>query len=299
MKTSVVLIALFLATTCCAGQTEELSDWPRLLSSKKVEDAKALCERYASSKTLSERVEAQKCLANVALCGNNQIMLEGDDAGGGNLRGSYKPEAVDEALKHLDLGIQLAPQDLSIHQGRLHILEASGRYGDMIKALDDSAGIYKGNDALEAWLAYSAELADLRQYQAGFDAMKVIERYFPNSPDVIANLGAFLTLLGRTKESIPYLEKAAQLAPQDPINAWDLGRAYDYDGQITLADTWYKKGIAIDSDAERVKRSRCLYAVFVEKKLKDRARACTLQKQDCEADEQTACAPNPADAQKL
>lgn len=298
MKTGLVLTALLLAATCCPAQDRKLSDWPGLLDHKKVSEAKTLCEQFAASSILAEQVEAQKCLANVALSGNDQMLLEGDDAGGGSLRGSYTPEAVDEALKHLNLGIQLAPQDISIHQGRLHVLEVSGRYGEMIKALDESSAIYKGNDALDAWMAYSGELADLRQYQTGLDFMRVIEKHFPDSPDVIGNIGAFLNLLKRDNEALPYLKRAVDLAPKDPINTWDLARAYDYGDNIALADQWYLKALALMTDPDQLKQSRCLYAEFVERKLNDRPRACKLENESCEAERQTACAATPPNTKK-
>jgi Flp pilus assembly protein TadD len=87
------------------------------------------------------------------------------------------------------------------------------------------------------------------------------------------------------------LQKAVQLAPNDPINAWDLGRTYDYAGQIDLADKWYQKGISLETNAEQRSNNECLYAIFVEKKLLDKVRACTLEKKDCSSEEQTACAP--------
>ena len=151
--------------------------------------------------------------------------MQGENSGGGTIAGGFTPEAVDEALQHLNIGIKLAPQDLSIHMGRLHILEVAVRYSDMVKALDESCGIYKGKDALDAWMAYAPELKDLRQYEAALDFMKVIDKHYPDNPDVIGNIGAFLDLLKRDSEAIPYLEKAARLAPTDPINSWDLARA--------------------------------------------------------------------------
>jgi tetratricopeptide (TPR) repeat protein len=163
----------------------------------------------------------------------------------------------------------------------------------MVKALDESCDIYKGKDALDAWMAYAPELNDLRQYQVALDFMKVLDKHYPNNPDVLGNIGAFLSILKKDSEAIPYLQKAAQLAPNDPINAWDLGRTYDYAGQIQLADSWYQKGIALDTDAERRKQSSCLYAIFVETKLHDRARACVMENKDCEEDKQTACAASP------
>jgi tetratricopeptide (TPR) repeat protein len=271
------------------SQSAKIADWAKLCSTNQCEEAKKLCTPFVESKVVSEQAEAQKCLANVALCGNSIIQLQGDDVGGGTIAGGFKPEAVDEALKHLDLGIKLAPQDLSIHMGRLHILEVSVRYNEMIKALDESCGIYKGKDAVDAWMAYAPELADLRQYQVGVDFMKVLDKHYPGNPDVIGNIGAFLNMLKKTDESIPYLQKAAELAPKDPINAWDLARAYDYAGKIELADKWYQKGISLDTDAERQKHSSCLYAIFIETKLHDRARACPLEKKDCSEEDQKAC----------
>lgn len=290
MKTGFVVLAIIWAALPCAAQSDNLSDWTKLIDGNKCETAKSLCTKFVDSNVIAQQVEAQKCLANVALCGNGVIQLEGDDAGGGSIRGGFKPEAVDEALVHLNLGLKLAPQDLSIHQGRLHVLEVSGRYDDMVKALDESCTIYKGKDALDAWLDYAPELNDLGQFRAGLDFMKVLDKYYPNNPDILGNIGAFLDLLKRDAEAIPYLEKAAALAPKDPINAWDLGRAYDYAGQDALANEWYQKGLSLDTDPERRKESLCIYAEFVEKKLKDRDRACKMEKQSCPAGQQTACA---------
>lgn len=291
MKTKLAVLAVCCAALQCVAQTGDLSGWQKLLMEKKdPAAARALCTSFEHSKVLAEQVEAEKCLANVALWGHSMMELEKDDAGGGTLRDSYAPEAVDEALVHLNLGIKLAPQDLSIHQGRLHILEAAGRYSDMVKALDQSCTIYQGKDGLEAWLAYAPELLDLRQYDAGLEFMKVLDRHDPNNPDILGNIGAFLDLLKRDAEAIPYLQKAVALAPNDPINTWDLGRAYDYAGQIEQADAWYKKSLPLMTDPDQKKQSLCLYGEFVEKKLKDRTRACALQKQNCEAEQQTACA---------
>jgi tetratricopeptide (TPR) repeat protein len=294
MRQTISFLALIVSISLVSyGQSAKLSDWTKLCSANQCEEAKRLCTPFVDSPRTDEKAEAQKCLANVSLCGHDIIQLQGDDAGGGTMAGGFAPEAVDEALKHLNIGIKLAPQDLSIHMGRLHILEVAVRYSDMVKALDESCDTYKGKDAFDAWMAYAPELYELRQYQVGLDFMKVLDKHYPNNPDVLGNIGAFLNMLNKTDESIPYLQKAAQLAPNDPINAWDLGRAYDFAGKTELADTWYQKGISLDTDAERHKHSSCLYAVFVETKLHDRTRACPMEKKDCPEEQQTACAPSP------
>lgn len=294
MRKALVVHALFLLITAsCFSQATKLSNWPGLIDSHNREAAQQLCTRYVNSADISERVEAQKCLANVALLGNDVVQLQGDDSGGGTLSGGYTAEAVDKSLVHLNIALKLAPQDLSIHQGRLHVLEASGRYLEMIKALDESCSIYKGSDALDAWLAYASELDDLRQYQAGLAFMKVLDKHYPNTPDVVGNIGAFLSLLQKPADAIPYLQRAVELAPTDPINAWDLGKAYDLTDQVKLADTWYQKGLSLQSDKKQFSESSCLYGHFIEQKLHNRERACSLEKMNCDADDQTACGTAP------
>lgn len=298
-KALFVQVLLFSITTLSSSQTANLTDWTKLIDANECEAAKRLCTMFVDSGEISQRIDSQKCLANVALCGNSVVLLQGDDAGGGTLSGGYTPGAVDDAIMHLNLALKLAPQDLSIHQGRLHVLEASAHYSEMVKALDESCTIYKGSDALQAWLAYAAELADLRQAQDGLAFMKVLDKHYPDSPDVLGNIGAFLSMLKKPAEAIPYLQRAVQLAPQDPINVWDLGKAYDLANQVGLADEWYQKGLSLQTETEQLSESSCLYAHFVDQKLHDRQRACTLEKKDCADGDQTACAaPLPANQNK-
>ncbi|MGO8759246.1 MAG: hypothetical protein ACLQG3_14090 [Terracidiphilus sp.] len=294
MKSWHLVVAVICAALPCIAQSGNLSDWPELIGKCEVDKARALCSGFVDSKEIAQQVEAQKCLANVALCGNDTTLLEGDDSGGGSIRGGYKPEATDEALLHLNNALKLAPQDLTIHMGRLHVLEVSGRYDDLVKALDESCATYHGREVPQAWLAYAPELMDLRQYRAGLEFMKVLNTHYPNNADIVGNIGAFLALLARDPEAIEYLKKATDLAPKDPINAWDLAREYDYAGQTALADQWYGKALSLMTDTAQRKESSCTYAEFIEKKLKDRPRACTLQKQSCPAEKQTACAALPS-----
>jgi len=277
-------------------QVRNIFDWVTLIRANKCDEASRLCLAFVDSQSTTERAEAQKCFSNVVLCGHDIIQPKSDDAGGRTMGYGFEPAAVDEALKHLNLGIQLAPQDLSIHQGRLHLLEVAARYNDMVNALDESCDIYKGENAVDAWLAYSSELMKLRQYHTGLALTKVLEKHYPNNPDILGNIGAYLSLLEQDSEAISYLKKAVELAPNDPINTWDLAKTYDYAGQILLADTWYQKALSLDMNLEQRKQSSCLYAVFIETKLHDRARACPMEKKNCEEDKQTACtAPSEAD----
>lgn len=291
MRTA-ALLAVLIVGAVASAQQPSLSDWKTLLLDEKdASAARTLCERFTQSKEIAEQIEAEKCLSNVALFGADSVRLEKDKNGQVVMYDEYIPAAVDEALQHLNRGIQLAPNDLTIHQGRLHVLEISRRYSEMPKALEESCTIYKGPNVPDAWLDYSSELMNLRQYETGLALMKVLEVHYPNNPDIVGNIGAFLSMLKRDPEAIEYLKRATELAPNDPINAWDLGREYDYGGQDGLADQWYQKAIALDTNPEQRKQEWCVYAGFIARKLKDSRRACDLEKQNCDADKQTACAP--------
>ena len=275
-------------------QTAKLADWKTILADEHPSDkacgqARKLCESYTSAKDVSTQLEAQKCMVRVALCGKAISMVAGDDSGSSTIRKGYPQEAAEEASKHLEAALKLAPQDLSLHIARIHILMSSGRYNDIPVDLEKSVTTYKGNDGLPAWLSLAPDLDEIRQYKAGIDAMKVLDKHYPNNPDVLSNLGAFYTEMKQDADAVSYLRRAVELAPNDPINAWDFGRALDATGKTDEADRWYQKSLSLDTDANRHKESACVYAEFVEKKLKDKARACGLEKADCPAEKQTAC----------
>ena len=274
----------------CWAQESKPASWETLLKAGKCADARALCAESTTSKDTSKVVEAHKCLASVALCGNGDVLtLQGDDQGGGSLSSTYKPEAVDDALAHLNRALKLAPQDLSIHQGRLHLLEVSSRYSDMVTALEESCSIYKGREGVQAWLDYTSELFEDKQFRASLALLEVLNKHYPDSHDVLGNMGAINLVLRHDDQGIAYLRRAAELAPNDPIDAWNLGRAYDYAEKIELADQWYKKGLALDSDSTRRQHSTCIYAGFVGSKLHDAKRACEIQRANCPVNQQSAC----------
>jgi tetratricopeptide (TPR) repeat protein len=282
---SVVCALLF--SLQCVAQTS--SDWGKLLDAKKIKEAEALCTSWSNSPDNGKRVEAEKCLANVELCKGSQLHLMGNDTGGGSLGEGYTPEALKAALAHLDKGLELAPQDLSIHQGRLYILESAGMFDQMDQALEKSISVYKGADALQAWLAFDAELGDMGQARAGLRFAEVLNRHYPNSHDVLGNIGAFHNMLGEHEQALPFEQQAAALAPDDPMDVWNLGWTYNYLGQTAEADKWMSKSMALDPTGKQAPGSKCLYAEFVEAKLHQPERACTLEKVSCPPDRQKAC----------
>lgn len=272
-----------------AQTREELSNqWGELISQNNIEEARSLCTAWLAKGAVAYQTEAHKCLANVELSGVSTLRLEGSDQRGAIFSG-FGGEGVDRAVQHLREALLLSPDDLSIHQGRLHVLLMSGRYEQSIDALKESIELYKAEDGIEAWLSYSQYFYDLRQYEGAVSFLKVLEQSYPEDHRVIANIGAFLSLLERDDEALPYMRKAVQLNPKDSLNAWNLGRHLDYMGNVEEADKYYTKAINLANDTSQKQNYLCVYSEFVGTKLKDRKRACQIQKSSCDATKRSAC----------
>jgi Flp pilus assembly protein TadD len=69
-----------------------------------------------------------------------------------------------------------------------------------------------------------------------------------------------------------------RLAPDDPIDTWNLARIHDYMGKPELADAAYERSLALQTGEQRC-RSTCAYADFVQTKKNDAKRACEQQKE--------------------
>jgi tetratricopeptide (TPR) repeat protein len=296
MGLSLFMVLLTVSFNPVIGSSQESAkskdaDWQALIDRGDKEGARKMCSPWLDSDDPLKRAEAHKCLANVELCGESVVSLQGNESGGGTLGTAYEPEALEKALAHLEQALKLSPQDLSIHQGRLHLLESAGRFSEMAKALDESCQIYKGQDALEAWLAYTAELFEAGQYHGDVALLRVLEKHYPTSHDVLGNIGAVLGALKEDKEALAYLHRAVEMAPTDAIDNWNLAREYDSTGNVDLAEQWYQKALKLETDSDRVREMSCYYAGFVEKGLHDAKRACQLQKKNCAEKQQWSACP--------
>jgi tetratricopeptide (TPR) repeat protein len=263
--------------------------WLRLMDSGQTDKVKDLCAGWAASADLAKQISAEKCLANVALEGGQQLSLQGNEMGGGSLGSGYSAQTIDEALKHLNRGIVLAPQDISLHEGRLHVLEVSGRFDAMLSAIDESATIYTGSDAPDVWLAYASELADMGDPTAGLKFCEVLEKHYPNNSNIIGNIGAFHNMLKQWDLGLPYVRKAAEMHPTDPIDTWNLGWTLDHLGQLEEANKWMALSLQLDPKGANVPERNCLYGKFLVTKMKKVEAGCKTVKANCEAGDQVVC----------
>lgn len=293
MRTESVLFALLsltLAAPCLAGNAYR-EKWEALINARDYKTARAVCGGWLKTeKGRTALAEAHKCMANVEMENASSVGVRSDGRGGGSIGNYYGGPGVDKAVEHLGRAIALAPGDISIHEGRLHILLYSGRVGELPAYLEKSIKAYPGKDGPEYWLNYSEELYGIGQFETGLAYSRVLYKYYPKDHRVVANLGAFLSVLKKDEEALKYTELAVKMNPEDQINVWNLGRLYDETGKTALADEYYRKSFALKSDPEQFAQNQCFYSRFVEKKLKDPARACGIQNKYCGPGQRTACA---------
>ncbi len=263
------------------------ADWVPLVQAKDFAKARALCEGWLAAADDATKAEAHKCLSNVELGAHGEHATRlGGDAGGGFVGAGYDEPPALRALAHLDAALKLAPGDLSIHQARLHVLLLAAMYDKIVPALEESDLLYAGKDALDAWIATSAQIIQRRQLKVAEGFLLTLEKRHPGDHRVAGNLAAVYGMLEKDRQALEWAQKAVKAAPTDPVDAWNLARIQDYTGQLKKADAGYQRALSLMSPEQKAKNG-CLYAEFLLTKRKDWRRACAAQQQyDCE---QSAC----------
>jgi tetratricopeptide (TPR) repeat protein len=288
-----VTIACVLALSLSAvpAASGPAGEWPGLIQAGELAAAKSRCEGWLNAAELLTRAEGHKCLANVevglASRAADDARVEGQGGADEELAG------IRRAVGHLDAAIELAPGDLSIHQGRLHLLRMAGLVAEMAKALEDSIRRHPGPDWLHAWKAYPREYYEAQRFEEAVLLYRVLDRYFADDHTILSNMGAALAMLQRDAEALECFQRAVKLSPDDPIDNWNLARLYDFMGKLDEAQSGYERALALKQDDAARANGTCVYAEFLEKKRNDRKRACELQrKASCPTP--TACGVVPA-----
>lgn len=276
-------VALLLAAT---GTPDHASEWQALLQAKDVAAASERCTAWLEAPDLATRAEAHKCLANV------EIAAAAGKAKAAASEGKPEADLVSAALRraveHLDAAIELAPGDLTIHQGRLHLLRMAGLLSAMVKALEDSIRRHPAEDWLSAWMAYAREYYEAQRFEQALVLYRVLDRHFPNDHRILSNMGASLVMLKRDDEALACFTQAVKLAPADPVDNWNLARMYDLTGKLDLAEKQYQRALSLKPDEPARMNGTCIFAEFLEKKRMAWERACELQRKAA-CREQTAC----------
>ncbi|MDH5446835.1 MAG: hypothetical protein OEY52_14895 [Gammaproteobacteria bacterium] len=281
-KILIILFCMFSSHSVSADK-----DWMALLQNNQIEEATKLCKSLETSADPVDKASAYKCYANLAIMGKDVIIVEGNDVGGGMLRGGYRGKPLEQALIYLNKAIVLTPKDESIHQGRMHILLESGLYQKALEALKDSINVINSKEHLELWLNYTPYYFNAGQHKAGIEFTKVLKDKFGEDHRLHANLGAFYSMINEDRDAIDNMEKAIKINPSSPLNTWNLARLYDYTGKLDKADLMYEKALSLKAgpfDTDLEPRMNCLYSEFLFKKRNNKTKACAYHKEFCKVE---------------
>ncbi len=279
-----LLVTLLTVMFCSSSYADLTRAWQSLLDAGKTAEARTLCTAAIRADERSAIIDGYKCLANVALREGQRIAISSNEIGGGTIGTGHIDKSVDEAIKHLNAGLEIAPQDLSIHQGRLWVLMNAKRYDAMIAALRQSISIYKGSDATEAWIGYSADLFNDGEMSAAIRVLKVLEEIYPRDHRVHGNLSGAYAMLKNDTAGLKHARLAVELAPMDPINTWNLGRILEYMGQYMEAEKHYGNSLKFEAQKNggRVSDERqCIYAALLSDRLNDKEKLCSPAGRGC------------------
>jgi tetratricopeptide (TPR) repeat protein len=288
VRNLLLLTSLLFASGAIAST---VADWRALLDQGKTDEARTICSEAIKSSDKLSVIRGYNCLANLALKGQDVVMIEKSEMGGGSIHPGYNAEGAKRALDYLNKSIDYAPDVLTTFQSRMYLMVSSGQYDAAADMLKDSLKRYKGPDAFDAWLAYTDYFYQAGQYTAGINYLKVLDERYPNNQKVLSDIGAFYAMQEDDANALPYMKRSVELAPNDALNNWNLGREYDYSGDNKNADFYYQKSLRLDaahSGDPLPKDSVCIYRQFVYEKLQDKKRACAMQANGCD-DQKFSC----------
>ena len=263
--------------------------WPPIIKAKSFRQARVLCESWLTLENTTALVEAHKCLAMVDLETSRAAPSDPEAPVDPQAEPSYEGPGVQRALEHVNKAIALAPGDLSAHLGRLLLLARSGRIDDLVEAFASSLASYKGPNALEQWLQFPFRMFDEGNYPQALAMYKALLKHSPRSFKAAEGVGVVLSELQNKEEALPYLERAVELAPEDPLCLWNLALAYDSANRDEGAESLYRKAIKRQTHGPTKEFWFCSFASFLDTKRNDRDTACDLQQKHCAEDKRPAC----------
>jgi tetratricopeptide (TPR) repeat protein len=298
MRTRAGAIALALLAPTLASAVDELQ---AMFEKAEAAKEKARCEQLVASPKVGAQVDGHVCLAQLALRTDKPIIMPVQDSQGQTtMRPVPGDAAANAAIAHLEAARKLEPGKLELHRDLLAVTTRAMRFPALPGEVRESIALVpRGkHDALldSVLLPALYALTEDARYEDALAMARVLEPAYPKSNQVASIVGGALLALHRDAEALPYLERAVALAPKDPIDRWNLGLYRARHGKLREADQDLAKAVAFTKPAER-RAIGCQYAAFVEQAMKDRPRACELQKTHCPADARSACG-TPADAKR-
>jgi hypothetical protein len=201
-RTTALLAICLVASACALAQgltgriaNHQSDEWHHWVAEKNWTQATRMCTALTRAPAEPSRLEAEKCLATVAM-----DQSETTSFANGHATRTWPPAAVDDALNHWNHAIQMAPQDFSLHTSRMHTLFVAGRYKEMTGALEDSCAKYHGADAVGTWLQVDNDIYNAHQVRAALSFAEVLDRNYPNQLPVQLLLNKFRSEVKRGRK---------------------------------------------------------------------------------------------------
>ncbi|PYV36430.1 MAG: hypothetical protein DMG06_30745 [Acidobacteria bacterium] len=166
----------------------------------------------------------------------------------------YRLEQHDVALRVLDVLSKRAPGDARTELNKGQVYIAKGNHELARKYLEKSIEKKPTNNAL----AYFELGKILHQHDDMASAKQVLVeavRQEGTNPEYLHKLGAVCLALNEVEEAIQYLKRAEPAGTTIPEIYYNLGRAYQKQGNLAAAESYMKKFQEISS-AQRDKKNR-------------------------------------------
>jgi len=176
--------------------------------------------RLALARALAAKARRLSRLVDVELSQEDvdrgQVSVQDADLGAAPVRVDYDAGLFEEAILHLDFGIERAPRREDLRVFQCFLLTDAGRI-DRAKAAIAAAllALPKTASLARTMAAYGAERAKRGDPAGGAALLAPVAEAFPRDASVLVDYGNVLTRLGRKSEAYAAFDRATQLAPQD------------------------------------------------------------------------------------
>jgi tetratricopeptide (TPR) repeat protein len=293
MRLRLALLPIAIATLAPSlGRASD--DFQAMFERREAEKEKVRCEQLVREREAEKQVEGHTCLAHLVLAADKPIQMPVRDRHGKtSLRSVPSDPATTAALGHLRAARKLAPGRILLHKEILSLTRRAMRLRELPDEYRQCIALVPRDQrsALldQALLPSMYALTEDARHEEALAVGRVLEKEYPRNNQVVSNVGGALMSLGRDAEALRYLERAVALAPKDAVDRWNLGQYRGRQGKYREADQDFTKAVSLATKPEEKAELGCRHASFVLEALKDRRRACDLQKKHCPASVRNAC----------
>ena len=162
-----------------------------------------------------------------------------------------RTKRYDDALKHLQVGVELDPKEAQNYVGISRVYQAQGRRDEAIAVLSQAVGraAYPTRPHEELAMLYKREgneVESVKHFEAAAGIYRDILMQVPRQPEVLNDLASILIELKRYDEAAGILETAIQTAPSRAQPYISMGRIRDRQGNLDEAERLLRRALEIE-----------------------------------------------------